>query len=87
MRQGARVLARELMGENAGDQAGGDQNLDPLGRPLGANGSLLGGMLQMPNQSDVQRAREILDELRRRAAELGRSQQELEYIERLLQLF
>jgi hypothetical protein len=33
------------------------------------------------------RARDILEELRRRAAEAGRPQEELDYIERLLDRF
>ena len=36
---------------------------------------------------DLARAREILDELRRRAGEASRAQEELEYIERLLKQF
>ncbi|MGY9106011.1 MAG: DUF4175 family protein, partial [Alphaproteobacteria bacterium] len=88
MRESAQQLARNLAAENG--QAGpgdGVVNEDPLGRHLGGNnpvGRLLEGL---PEVSDIQRAREILDELRRRAAELGRSQEELDYIDRLLDLF
>lgn len=86
LRQGAQQLAKNLPGNNQNDQQNAN-NLDPLGRPVGANGSLLGGQLKVPDESDLQRAREILDELRKRAAELGRPQEELDYIDRLLKLF
>ena len=88
MRGSAQQLARNLAAENGqGTQGDGLVNEDPLGRRIGGNnpvGRLLEGL---PEQSDIQRARQILDELRRRAAELGRSQEELDYIERLLDLF
>ena len=58
-----------------------------LGRPLDQNGSMAGGNVNIPSQSDLARAREILDELRRRSGEASRAQQELEYIERLLKQF
>jgi len=86
VRQGAQQLAKKNLPGNQNDQQNAN-NLDPLGRPVGANGSLLGGQLKVPDESDLQRAREILDELRKRAAELGRPQEELEYIDRLLKLF
>lgn len=88
MRQSAQQLAQNLQNPNGQGQAGDmTVNEDPLGRRIGGNnpvGRLLEGV---PLQSDLQRAREILDELRRRAAELGRSQEELDYIDRLLDLF
>ncbi|MEE8438508.1 MAG: DUF4175 family protein, partial [Micropepsaceae bacterium] len=87
MRGSAQQLARNLAAENGQGQGDGLVNEDPLGRRIGGNnpvGRLLEGL---PQQSDIQRARQILDELRRRAAELGRSQEELDYIERLLDLF
>ena len=43
--------------------------------------------MKVPDESDLQRAREILKELRKRAAERGRPQQELDYIDRLLKQF
>jgi uncharacterized protein (TIGR02302 family) len=89
MRQGAQELARSLNNQNtgAGQTANGQVIEDPLGRRLGGNNPVGRLMEGLPAQNDLQRAREILDELRRRAAELGRSQEELDYIERLLDLF
>jgi uncharacterized protein (TIGR02302 family) len=88
MRAGAQELARNLnQNGQQGAQANGALNEDPLGRRQGGNNPVGRLMEGLPAQSDLQRAREILDELRRRAAELGRSQEELDYIERLLDFF
>ena len=43
--------------------------------------------MKVPTQSELQRAREHPEELRRRAGERGRPQQELDYIDRLLKQF
>ena len=85
MRKGASDLAKTLMGRSGqGQQQGGT---DPLGRAQGGNGSGLNGNVKVPDKSDLQRAREILQELRKRAAERGRPQEELDYIDRLLKQF
>ena len=41
----------------------------------------------VPNQTERQRAREILDELRRRAQDTTRPESEREYLKRLLDRF
>jgi len=84
LRKTAGDLAKQLMQRSRQGQGGG---VDPLGRAEGTDGSALGGNIKVPSQSDIQRAREILKELRKRAGERGRSQQELDYIERLLKQF
>jgi len=88
--QGLRGLAEQLARQQGGGQrqgeAGEERATDPLGRPLP-----LGGMdtsrVKIPDQSDLQWAREILDELRRRAGELSRPFLERDYIDRLLRRF
>ena len=75
-------LARQ-MNQNGRD---GDGEEDPLGRQQGG-GPSFGDSVKVPNASELQRARDILMELRRRAAERGRPQQELDYIDRLLKQF
>ena len=86
MRSAATDLANKLMKQMGQDQdKQGDE--DPLGRKQGANGSQFGGNVKVPTQSELQRARNILLELRRRAGERGRPQQELDYIDRLLKQF
>jgi uncharacterized protein (TIGR02302 family) len=60
---------------------------DPLGRPLSNNGTYDQGDVKIPDQNTLQKAREILDELRRRAGERFRPEIELDYIDRLLKRF
>ncbi len=60
---------------------------DPLGRPMSNNGTFDRGDVKIPDQNTLQKAREILDELRRRAGERFRPEIELDYIERLLKRF
>ncbi len=90
LRSGAEDLARDLL-ERMQEQQGQDgqaenQEEDPLGRPT--DGAFADGSgLEIPDELSRARAREILEELRRRAAEAGRPQDELDYIERLLDRF
>jgi hypothetical protein len=86
MRQTASGLAKELMRRSgqSGQRQGGT---DPLGRTEGNNGSGAGGNVKVPDKTQLQRARDILMELRKRAAERGRPQEELDYIDRLLKQF
>jgi uncharacterized protein (TIGR02302 family) len=60
---------------------------DPLGRPMSNNGTYDQGDVKIPDQNTLQKAREILDELRRRAGERFRPEIELDYIDRLLKRF
>jgi hypothetical protein len=62
-------------------------NRDPLGREMPNAGSLSTQDVQIPNEADVQRAREILNELRRRLGQHQRPPIEHDYIERLLRQF
>lgn len=95
MRKGAQSLADAMQqgdGEGQGDgpgnrvgrQQSGGNSSDPLGRPL--HGREFGDDLtvKIPGEIDVQRARRILEELRRRLADPARPQIELDYLERLL---
>jgi len=95
LRKGAQSLAEAMQqgdGDGQGDgpgnrtgrqQSGGNQS-DPLGRPL--HGREFGDDLtvKIPGEIDVQRARRILEELRRRLGDPQRPQIELDYLERLL---
>ena len=69
-----------LLGEGLGD------GRDPLGRPIGTEGAATGDV-RIPEQAEMKRVREILDELHRRARQRHRPQVEREYIERLLRRF
>ena len=80
MRQGAQQLADDASG--SGRQGGGPE--DPLGRttsPLGNSG------IKIPGATDLARAREILQELRRRSSQMNRPQAERDYLDRLLKAF
>jgi Domain of unknown function (DUF4175) len=60
---------------------------DPLGRPQRFQGPDAGNSVKVPDAIDMQRAREILEELRRRLAQPARPPMELDYFERLLRRF
>ena len=62
------------------------QGRDPLGRKTGQLGSEFDDSVKVPDQIDVQRAREILEEIRRRLGDGPASLIEREYLERLLDL-
>jgi uncharacterized protein (TIGR02302 family) len=92
MRQGAKSLVEQMMsgmgqpGKQGRGQAGaGDR--DPLGRPLPTQGLDNGDSVKVPEEGDIQRARQILEELRRRLGERARPPGELDYIERLIERF
>jgi uncharacterized protein (TIGR02302 family) len=89
LRQGAQQMAEQMMRQmrQFGQGPGGDAPLDPLGRPQRTEGPDLGTSVKVPDEIDIQRAREILEELRRRLSEPTRPQLELDYIDRLLRRF
>ena len=60
---------------------------DPLGRQSGDSGLEALEGVRIPEQMELRRAREILDELRRRRGQRHRPPLELDYIDRLLQQF
>lgn len=94
LRRGAQSLAQEMQQQGQQQGQGGafgppgmgrsraDRNSDPLGRPRGREYD--GTSVRVPGEIDVQRARRIIEELRRRFGESSRPQLELDYIERLL---
>jgi hypothetical protein len=89
LRLGAMQLALQMMGDGSepGDQMGSaqpGQDRDPLGRFRRNEGADITSRVQIPDEIDVQRARQILEELRRRLGETLRPQLELDYLERLL---
>jgi uncharacterized protein (TIGR02302 family) len=89
MRQGAENMAQQMMqnGEMQAGQGPGSNGRDPLGRPDKSNRPDLGLSVQVPDEIDIQRAREILDELRARIGDPSRPTLELDYLERLIRSF
>ena len=89
MREGAQSMAQQMMedGQMQAGQGPGSNGRDPLGRPDRSNRSDLGLSVQVPDEIDIQRAREVLDELRRRIGDPTRPTLELDYLERLIRSF
>ena len=96
MRKGAQGLAQQMQQNGMGMGPGqpgrngrqrAQQNTDPLGRPLRGREYGDDVTVKVPGEIDAQRARRILEELRKRFGESSRPQLELDYIERLLQGF
>jgi len=95
LREGMRNLG-EAMAEQQRNQQGqqgtaegqtGGQRQDPLGRNAGATGQA-GTDDQLLQGEDVyRRARELLDEIRRRSGEGARTDEEIDYLRRLLERF
>ena len=62
-----------------------ERTTDPFGRS-GLDGQAHNDDgIKVPDRMEARRVREILDELQRRASEIGRPQTERNYIDRLLQ--
>ncbi|MEL6213940.1 MAG: DUF4175 family protein, partial [Pseudomonadota bacterium] len=90
LRDGAETLA-----ENAGREArearrgqsgqGEGPATDPLGRPIG--NALNGDGVDVPEELEYQRARDVLKELRKRLSDGERTEEEIDYLERLLERF
>jgi uncharacterized protein (TIGR02302 family) len=90
LRQGARDMAQQMLRQMPSRYGlnGNRGELDPMGRPpQRTDGPDPGTGVKVPDEIDVQRAREILEELRRRLGETTRPPVELEYLERLLKRF
>jgi uncharacterized protein (TIGR02302 family) len=94
LRKGAQSMAQAMqqqMGQGQGPARLGrfgssqsDQETDPLGRPLRGHDYSDDDTVKVPGDIDVQRARRIIEELRKRYSEMGRPQEELDYLDRLL---
>ena len=95
LQQGMQAMAEAFM-EQMGEQPGRGQGpvgmtpgfgRDPLGRETGQGRFEATEGVELPGEMDLQRAREILNELRRRRGQQGRPTDELDYIDRLLRQF
>ncbi|WP_375460988.1 TIGR02302 family protein [uncultured Enterovirga sp.] len=98
--QGMAQQMQRMMGQNDGDDQGGEpggpgnpqgrasndpRSDDPLGRPTRSR-DFSDGRVRIPSASEsaVERARRILEELRRKLGDPTRPREELDYFERLL---
>jgi uncharacterized protein (TIGR02302 family) len=87
----AQQTAGQAMGQRLGGGLalfpGGGRGGDIFGRSPGGRRGLGVGEVEIPDERELRRASEILEELRRRAGERSRPEAELDYIERLLRRF
>ena len=95
LRDGMRNLGEMLAEQNQGQgrqgdadgQADADGARDPLGREQGATGRIGTDQRLLQGEDVYRRARELLDEIRRRSSERARPEFELDYLRRLLDQF
>lgn len=75
----------QAMGQTGRNGQPQQSDRDPLGRPSRSTGADFGPDKNMlPGAADVQRARQILDEIRKRLGNALSPQEEKDYLERLL---
>lgn len=98
MQQGGQAMLDQLREEMAQQPGGGEgfgppsmagqrDGRDPLGRTMRNEGGWDSEGTEVPQEHDLGRARDVLEELYRRSRDLGRPQHELDYIDRLLERF
>jgi uncharacterized protein (TIGR02302 family) len=98
LRQGAEDMMNQMMqamgnqqgeAEGEGPDRNGNRSADdrdPLGRPRATTGPDFGSRVKVPDEIDIQRAREILDAIRKRLGDQFSPDLEKRYLERLLDL-
>lgn len=94
LRRGAQDMMNQMQQAMQGQQGesgeqgqrAGRADRDPLGRPRATTGPDFGDSVEVPDEIDTQRAREILDEIRRRLGDALSPEIERDYLERLLQM-
>lgn len=96
LRQGAQDMMNQMMqamgeGEGQGEGQGPAGQMrrsdtDPLGRPRSTEGPDFGDSVRVPDEADIQRAREILEAIRNRLGNALSPQLEKRYLERLLDM-
>jgi uncharacterized protein (TIGR02302 family) len=92
LRRGAQNMMQQMQAMQ-GEQGEGDRGLrqqnsdrDPLGRPRATTGPDFGNSVEVPDEIDVQRARRILEAIRKRLGNALSPELERDYLERLLEL-
>lgn len=100
LRKGAQEMMNQIMQAMKGQQPGqgqgqgpgmaqgqgGQNGRDPLGRPRSTPGPDFGDTVKVPDEIDVQRAREILDAIRDKLGDNSNGEIERHYLERLLDI-
>ena len=94
LRRGAQDMMQQMMQAMEGQEGGPgmegrrqqSSDRDPLGRPRATTGPDFGNSVTVPDEVDVQRARRILEEIRRRLGNALSPEVERDYLERLLEM-
>lgn len=90
LRDGAQDMMQQMQSQGQGQGQGvpqyGQNGRDPLGRRQQNAGPDFGDQVKVPDEIDTQRAREILDEIRRRLGTNSSPETERQYLERLLDI-
>ncbi|MGB3500594.1 MAG: TIGR02302 family protein [Mesorhizobium sp.] len=93
LRRGAQDMMQQMQQAMQGEQGDGENGArqersgrDPLGRPRATTGPDFGDTVRVPDEIDVQRAREILDAIRKRLGNALSPEIERDYLERLLKM-
>jgi len=93
LRRGAQDMMNQMQqamqGESGNGMEGGRQrnaDRDPLGRPRATTGPDYGESVDVPDEIDIQRARRILEAIRKRLGDALSPALEREYLERLLEM-
>lgn len=88
LRRGMEQMARQMRqgqpGKGGGQKTGGR---DPLGRPGSPSGLDTSESTKVPDEIEIQRAREILRNLQEKLSDPNRPEPEINYFERLLKRF
>jgi len=94
MRDGLRAMneaqaqdQREMAEGEQASETGNADGRDPLGRARNEGGEVGTEQNMLAENDAYERARDLLEELRRRSAELDRPEEELDYLRRLLDRF
>ncbi|MBW9065352.1 TIGR02302 family protein [Rhizobium herbae] len=92
LRDGAQDMMQQMQSQGPGSGPGqgipqyGQNGRDPLGRRQQNAGPDFGDQVKVPDEIDTQRAREILEEIRRRLGTNASPEAERQYLERLLDI-
>jgi uncharacterized protein (TIGR02302 family) len=96
LRRGAQNMMQQMQQAMQGQQGGSEEDgqgqaqmpndIDPLGRPRATTGPDFGDTVKVPDEIDVQRARQILEAIRKRLGDALSPKLEKDYLERLLDL-
>ncbi|WEX76808.1 TIGR02302 family protein [Sinorhizobium numidicum] len=90
LREGAQEMMNQMQSQGQGPGQGipqyGQNGRDPLGRRQQNVGPDFGDQVKVPDEIDTQRARQILDEIRRKLGNTLSPEAERQYLERLLDM-